>query len=445
MENLFFLMVIGCTGECQGAACQDAFVRSVLAVSRADGNTLELPGQDPLDGDVVLHGGEGLGAGWSLLMGPGHLLVGAPEGDAVLSVDFRVVGEEVSIDDALFGSLIGQGRFGDSIAAVGDLLWVGAPDRDVGRGRPKAGAALLFAGLGRGWQGTVLAEEDALFAVLGEEPYQHLGEQVAACEDIDGDGQPDLLVTAAWDHTGADLGGRVFAVLSSERDELTREVLVGGFSTSWWSTDEGAQLGRSLGCEDLDGDGIQEVLLGAPFADGADGDATGAVYVLQAPFQGGSVEEEALAVLEGVAADSYLGWSLDVGDLDGDGSPEVVAGAPGANGGLGAVGVWGSNFALRTIYRGTESSRFGSTVRLADVDGDGVDDLVVGAPTLEGRAGEVTLWRGDPEVDWNRVLDDSEAPASFVGEAFGELGQAVALGDLDADGDADLVMVMRVE
>jgi len=438
-------MLTSCTDECQGAACQDVFVRSVLTVSTADGNTLDLLAQDPLDGDIVLHGGEALGAGWSLLMGPGHLLVGAPQGDAVLSVDFRVVGDEVDIDDALFGSLLGQGRFGAAIAAQGDLLWVGAPDRDVGRGRPKAGVALLFEGLGTGWQGTVLAEEDALFAVLGEEPYQHLGEEVAACEDIDGDGQTDLLVTAAWDHTGADLGGRVFAVLSSERLELSREVLVGGFKTSWWSTDEGAQLGRSLACADLDGDGVQEVLLGAPFADGSDGDATGAVYVLQAPFQAGSVQEQALAVLEGVSPDSYLGWSLDVGDLDGDGSPEVVAGAPGANGGLGAVGVWGSNFGLRTIYRGTQTSRFGSTVRLADVDGDGVDDLIVGAPTIDGRAGSITLWRGDPDTDWSRVLDDTEAPASFVGEAFGELGQAVSLGDLDGDGDADLVMVMRVE
>ena len=403
----------------------------MLSLVRGDEAALSTPGQDPRQADAVFHGDLSQSTDWSFDVGLGSLLVGAPSLSTLYSVDFRVVGDEVALSDSLFGQITGEGRFGASQARLGSALWVGAPDRDVGRGRPKAGAALLFEDLGTGWTGDRTAE-DADFVLLGEEPYQHLGDRVAVCSDLDGDGVEDLLVSAAWDHTGARLGGRVFAVMSSEREE--REVVVGGLDLSWWSTDEGAQLGRSLACRDLDGDGVDEVLLGAPFADGEAGDATGAIYLLRAPWVGGEVQEAAALVIEGFTAQSYLGWSLALGDLDADGEMELVAGAPGADGGHGAVGIWTSEGALRTLYQGTESGRLGTAVLVLDHDGDGVDDLAMSSPASQA----VFLWPGAVDLDWSRVHQDTSAPSSLVG---GEgLGRTLAGGDLDGDGDDELLL-----
>jgi hypothetical protein len=428
---LTLLFAMGCASDC--VDCVQAITE--LGVFRGDGATLTSV-QDARGGDALYAGGTASGDRWALHMGAGHLLAGTPFTSEVLSVDFRTVGDAL-LADALFGSLIGEeaeDRFGSALATSDGLLWVGAEYRDVGRGRPDAGGAYLFSELGTGWTGERLAS-DADLVVLGEQPYQHVGSVVQVCEDLDGDGLEDLLVTAGWDHTGANLGGRVFAVLSTERDELTREVLVGGLSTSWWSTDEGALLGRSLGCLDVDGDGIQEALLGAPYADGLAGDATGAVYAVSVD-QPGVVEEAALVVFEGVAEQSYLGWSMAVGDLDSDGELELVAGAPGAVDGFGAVGVYVPSGGLRTIFRGTEAGRFGEAVRLADLDGDGTLDLVVGAPRVD----TVWLYSGANSASWPRVVDDVDAEAAVAGTGA---GSRLAVGDLDGDGDDDLVLALE--
>ena len=430
---MLLFLAIGCPGDCPECEVD----RMALALVKSDGSTLTSD-QTLADGEALYLGDDSQGARWASAVGPGWLLTGTPEDNTVRSVDFRAVGE-VALDEALFGTLLGEeegDRFGSSVATLGEALWVGAEARDVGRGRPDAGAAYLYLGLGRGFEGELLAT-DADLVVLGEEPYQHLGSAVEVCDDIDGDGLPDLLVTAGWDHTGANLGGRVFAVLSSERDDLTREVLVGGLSTSWWSEDVGARLGQSLACADLDGDGVDEVLLGAPYADGVAGDASGAVFVLQAPLESGPVSEQAYLRLESLTEEDYLGWSLDVGDIDGDGQPEVLVGAPGALEGAGGVAVFEPSGGLTTIVRGTARGRLGIGVRLADVDGDGLQDVLLGAPGDNA----VYLFAGAGSADWPRVLDDLDADARITGD--GGLGARLTTGDLDGDGDDDLVLAVE--
>lgn len=425
------MMATGCASDC--VDCVQAMTE--LGLLRGDGSTLTTV-QDAREGDALYDGGTALGDRWALHVGPGHLLAGTPLASQVLSVDFRTVGDAL-LSDALFGSLAGEqveDRFGSSLATSTGLLWVGAEYRDVGRGRPDAGAAYLFSDMGTGWTGERLAS-DADLVVLGEQPYQHVGSVVHVCRDLDGDGLEDLLVTAGWDHTGANLGGRVFAVLSTERADLTREVLVGGLSTSWWSTDEGALLGRSLGCLDVDGDGIEEALLGAPYADGEAGDATGAVYAVSVDAPG-AVQDVALVAFEGLSEQSYLGWSLAVGDLGADGVIELVAGAPGAVDGRGAVAVYVPSGGLRTIFRGTEPGRFGEAVRLADLDGDGALDLVVGAPKVD----TIWLYDGANSTAWPRVVDDVDADGAL---AAAGAGSRLAAGDVDSDGDDDLVLALE--
>ncbi len=85
--------------------------------------------------------------------------------------------------------------------------------------------------------------------------------------------------------------------------------------------------------------------------------------------------------------DGWLGAALATGDLDGDGRADLAAGAPGALDGAGAVAIWwgaawpeGPGLVLAGR---TPGDHLGTSLAIADWDGDGVDDLAAGAPRAD--------------------------------------------------------------
>jgi hypothetical protein len=434
-------------------------------------------------GFAVAGGGDVDGDGLS------DLLIGArfdDDGGADAGAAFVVLGAtaaghgaaELSLgaaDLVLVGEAAGD-RAGSSLAFVGDVdgdglsdLLIGAPTH--GGGGAHAGKAYLVLGstLAASPTGGIdLADAD--FAFVGGAAGDGAGAAVAGAGDVDGDGLADLIIGAAGhDGGGADAGQACLFFGAS--------LLAGGAgerslaSADLCFTGEGAghEAGISVaGAGDVDGDGLDDLLIGA-WGSSRAGTEAGVGYLvlgasaLSAGAAAVDLGEADLALLGEDRFDRAGGSVSAAGDVDGDGLGDVLIGAWGQDQGgsaagmaylllgasLGAAGPGELDLSAADVAFVGEAAgdRAGDALAAAgDVDGDGLDDLLVGAPfSADGGAdaGKAWLVRGAtlPAVGGG-LLDLSAADFAFIGEAAKDSAgsRLCGAGDVDGDGLADLLI-----
>ncbi len=357
-------LLYGPLSEDLGLATADA---KLIGENRDDyaGYSVASAGDVDADGYDDLLVGALNGDDYDISAGAVYLVYGPLTGDRNLgTADAKLVGE----DDSEFA--------GKSVASAGDVdddgfadILVGAPGHAFG-----GGAAYLV-------YGPILSDLDLTEAdarLLGKTMTGEVGRSVAPAGDVDGDGNSDVLVGASTREAYLFLGP-LYGDLQLAAADTMFVPHKGGVGSSVASAG------------DADGDGYGDVLLGASSDDTGGRDA-GAAYLVLGPFAG----EEPLWVAEAkyigeVAGDQAGKWVSSAGDVDGDGRDDSLIGAPYHDSGgadAGAVyllyGPPAGNLDLSgadaRILGAAAGDRAGISVASAgDMDSDGLGDFLVGA------------------------------------------------------------------
>ncbi|SFR51140.1 FG-GAP-like repeat-containing protein [Litoreibacter janthinus] len=209
-----------------------------------------------------------------------------------------------------------------------------------------------------------------------------LGWAAGAGGDINGDGYADVIAGAPKFDAGEGPEGRLFVYYGGENGLNTTP------DWTWDMGDRGADLGRSFASAgDINGDGFDDVIAGARLADDPSGIAKSGAAMVFFGSADGLLEEPAL-VLRGEHTLSFFGnYVTGLGDINGDGFDDFAVGAPGASSFSGRIYVYlGAADGLSEdpaliLESPDQGSAFGFSVWSAgDIDGDGLGDMIVGAP-----------------------------------------------------------------
>ena len=224
-------------------------------------------------------------------------------------------------------------------------------------------------------------------------------------------------------------------------------------------------LGSAVAAGDFNGDTVPDLLIAAPGARNSYADVVGKVYLIYGGDLPATIDlfvDDADTTFVGALPNDGIGSGVSAGDINGDGVDDIIIGgntaAPSGDR-AGAIHVFygGVEFPsvvemnatpadLTVFRRGVLGSGIGRAVAAADINGDTIADLIIGAPRAEGPAGETNFGEtyvvyGGPALPKTLNLNTTAPDLTVIGiEETGFSGTAVAAGDLNGDTVSDLLI-----
>ncbi len=410
--------------------------RIYVVFGKATGNTINLVSLADDGHGFVLHGDKDGDFAGSAIAGVGDvdgdgvpdLMIGAPNASPTgvnSGIAYVVMGKADTEPVYLSQVALGLGGFviqgeealhlaGSSVQAAGDVNGDGLADVVLGA----QGASPNGAFSGRGYVvfgrlagkptslAAIAAGEGGGFAMNGEVAGDFAGTAISGAGDVNGDGLADIIIGAYGADMVADGAGRSYVVFG-KTDPTPVELSAVAAGTGGFAMDGEAEFDKSgravSGAGDVNGDGFDDVIIGAPLSDATNSEA-GRSYVVFGKPEGGLVALSAVAegtdgfVINGQFLRDYSGTSVaGIGDVDADGLDDVLVGAWGANptgsdSGRSYV-VFGKTTTTPVNGNGPVLGEGGFTLDgeatddrsgfaaagAGDVDGDGFADVIVGA------------------------------------------------------------------
>jgi hypothetical protein len=305
---------------------------------------------------------------------------------------------DLSDADASFWGEGSNDFSGLSVTSAGDVNGDGRDDFLIGN---DADQTYLILGRASADWGMDFGLSNADASFWGEDVDDHSGCSVASAGDVNGDGCDDFLIGAYGDDDGGADAGQTYLILGRATADWGMDFGLSNADASFWGEDADDMSGYSAASAgDVNGDGYDDFLIGAR-GDDDGGSAAGQTYLIlgRASADWGMDFDlsNADASFWGEDADDMSGYSVaSAGDVNGDGYDDFLIGAYGDDDGgadagqtyliLGrATADWGMDFGLSNAdasFWGEDVDDMSgySVASAGDVNGDGYDDFLIGAP-----------------------------------------------------------------
>ncbi len=277
------------------------------------------------------------------------------------------------------------------------------------------------------------------FVINGVSAFDEFGYSISNAGDVNGDGLDDLIVGARGDSPNAIASGASFVIFGRTDNSAAVELSnvdagTGGFVIRGVSQQDVA--GWSVGgAGDVNGDGLDDLIVGAP-GDDPNGLSSSAAFIVYGKSDGAAVELSALesgtggVTWNGAAAYDRAGTFVSAaGDVDGDGFDDVIVGSEGASSHVifGRQSLSGQVVEISDVDAGIGGFAItsgGQVSGVGDLNGDGLDDLLVGerfgtnSYVVFGRAAVDLVVTSDSGFSNNdNVTNDSTPTIAFQADA----------------------------